>query len=135
MLDMRLKYLLILSIAALLFAGCNNDDLDPKGITTKDPDPVTDFTAPTYADDYSSIASWASRSSWNLANVHDPSVVYDGEYYYMYQTDASYGNAHDGHGHFFYRRSKDLVNWEFRGATMTQAPTWVKDSLNNKRAR
>src|SRR5688572_28829171 len=112
--DMRLKHLLILSVSvtALLFVGCSNDDLEPTGIKTN-PDPDTDFTAPTYADDYSSIASWNSRSSWNLANVHDPSVVYDGEYYYMYGTAASYGNAHDGHGHFLYRRSKDLVNWEF----------------------
>src|SRR5262245_38778906 len=103
---MRLTYLSILSIniTALFFAGCS-DDLKPKGITTKDPDTVTDFTAPTYADDYSSIASWENRSSWNLANVHDPSVVYDGEYYYMYGTDASYGNAHVGHGHFHARRS------------------------------
>jgi arabinan endo-1,5-alpha-L-arabinosidase len=53
----------------------------------------------------------------------------------MYQTDASYGNAHDGNGHFFYRRSKDLITWEFMGSSMTTAPAWVKDSLNNKRAR
>lgn len=138
---MKLKYLLILSISitALFFAGCNNDDLEPKGITTKDPDPEPDpdaeFTAPTYADDYASIASWTSRSQWNLANVHDPSVVFDGEYYYMYGTDASYGNAHVGHGHFPYRRSKDLVNWEFRGMAMSAVPTWVKDSLNNMRDR
>ena len=119
---------------ALLFIGCD-DDLKPKGIITKDPDSVTDFTAPTYTDDYSSIASWNSRSQWNLANVHDPSVVYDGEHYYMYSTDASYGNAHVGQGHFLYRRSKDLVNWEFRGMAMSQTPSWVKDSLNNMRVR
>lgn len=134
---MRLKYLLILfiSITALLFAGCNDDDLDPTGITTKEPDTVTDFTAPTYADDYSSIASWDNRSRWNLANVHDPSVVFDGTYYYMYSTDASYGNAHVGHGHYLARRSKDLVNWEFIGMAMSTEPAWVKDSLNNMRAR
>jgi arabinan endo-1,5-alpha-L-arabinosidase len=133
---MRLRYFLNLSISvsALLFVGCSNDDSDPTGIKTGT-DPDTDFTAPTYADDYSSIASWNTRSSWNLANVHDPSVVYDGEYYYMYSTDASYGNAHEGHGHFLYRRSKDLVNWEFRGMAMAATPTWVKDSLNNMRGR
>ncbi len=135
---MRHFLILSISVAALFFAGCGNDDLEPKGITTKpkpDPDPDSDFTAPTYADDYSSIASWDRRSEWNLANVHDPSVVYDGEYYYMYGTDASYGNAHVGKGHFPYRRSKDLVTWEFRGMAMAQTPTWVKDSLNNMRSR
>ena len=96
---------------------------------------VPGFAGPTYSDNYISISSWNNRSQWNLANVHDPSVEKCGEYYYMYQTDASYGNAHEGHGHFPYRRSKDLVTWEFMGSAMTQAPAWVKDSLNNKRAR
>lgn len=97
--------------------------------------PGETFNGPTYPDNYTPIASWNNRSQWNLANVHDPTVVKDGEYYYMYQTDASYGNAHDGHGHFHHRRSKDLVNWEYRGSTMVTAPAWVKDSLNNMRAR
>lgn len=130
---MRLKYssILFISIIALAFAGCNDDDLGPTGITVKLPD----YIAPTYADDYSAIASWDNRSEWNLANVHDPSVVFDGTYYYMYGTDASYGNALDGHGHFPYRRSKDLVNWEFEGTAMAETPAWVKDTLNNMRAR
>ena len=58
----------------------------------------------------------------------------DDGYYYMYQTDASYGNAHTGHGHFFSRRSKNLVDWEFMGATMSTLPSWVKTKLNEIRA-
>jgi len=55
----------------------------------------------------------------------------DDGYYYMYQTDASYGNAHSGNGHFHARRSKDLVNWEYLGATMSETPpTWIKEKLN-----
>ena len=98
-------------------------------------DPWAAFTAPTYADDYSPIAAWSQRSRWNLANVHDPTVEKCGEYYYMYGTDASYGNAHAGHGHFPYRRSKDLVTWDFQGMAMSQAPAWVKDTLNSMRSR
>ena len=94
------------------------------------------YTAPTYADDYSSISSYANRGSWNLANVHDPTIVKCGTYYYMYGTDASYGNALDGYGHYPYKTSKDLVNWTYRSSAMSQTPpTWVKDSLNAKRAR
>lgn len=124
---------------ALVVVSCSkddpaNEDTDPPVVV--DPPVVTPtFPGPTYADNYTSISSWNSRAQWNLANVHDPSVEKSGEYYYMYQTDASYGNAHEGNGHFFYRRSKDLINWEFMGSSMTQAPAWVKDSLNNKRAR
>lgn len=92
------------------------------------------YVAPTYADDYTSIADWSKRSQWNLANVHDPTVVLaeDG-YYYMYQTDASYGNAHTQGGHFHGRRSKDLVNWEYLGGTMKSLPDWVIPKLNEIR--
>lgn len=93
------------------------------------------YTAPAYSDDYAALSSWAYNSSWNLANVHDPSVAKCGDYYYMYGTDASYGNALDGHGHFPYRRSKDLVTWDFLGTAMPSAPAWVKDSLNAIRSR
>ncbi|UUF15671.1 MULTISPECIES: arabinan endo-1,5-alpha-L-arabinosidase [Flavobacterium] len=122
-----------------VLSSCSKDDPaleTPTPPVVVDPPVVTPaFPGPTYADNYTAIASWGNRTQWNLANVHDPSVEKSGEYYYMYQTDASYGNAHDGNGHFFYRRSKDLINWEFMGSSMTQAPAWVKDSLNNKRAR
>ncbi|WP_321332421.1 family 43 glycosylhydrolase [uncultured Bacteroides sp.] len=96
---------------------------------------LSSYVAPTYKDDYSSIADWSMRASWNLANVHDPTVEKDGDYYYMYTTDASYGNATEGHGHFHCRRSTDLVNWEYMGATMLETPAWVKDSLNSMRNR
>lgn len=95
---------------------------------------LANYKAPLYEDNYTSIAAWNKRYSWNLANVHDPTVVKaDDGYYYMYQTDASYGNAHDGHGHFHARRSKDLINWDYMGASMPQVPTWVKEKLNEIR--
>ncbi len=98
-----------------------------------------DYEIPTYADDYSDygddIAAWSARDSWNLANVHDPTVAYYDGYYYMYQTDASYGNVSEGYGHFFYRRSTDLVNWTFMGSSMDEDdPEWVTDTLNSIRS-
>ncbi len=93
------------------------------------------YSAPSYVDYYLNVASWENRSRWNLANVHDPSVMRAADgYYYMYQTDASYGNAHDGHGHFHCRRSKNLIDWEYMGATMPSLPSWVKPKLNEIRA-
>lgn len=92
------------------------------------------YVPPVYPDDYTPMAAWERRNEWNLANVHDPTVfkAEDG-YFYMYQTDASYGNAHDGHGHFHCRRSKDLVNWEYLGATMQDVPSWVLEKLTEYR--
>lgn len=137
---MKKKWIKTMLVICLFsaFMACSDDDSD---ITTNtevpDPTPPTDpgngFNGPTYADNYTNIAGWANRNQWNLANVHDPTVVKQGDYFYMYQTNASYGNAHEGHGHFHGRRSTDLVNWEYMGATMSQAPAWVKEELNQKR--
>ena len=131
---MNLKNLLFLyiSLTVLLFTGCKDNDVQPE---KDDPDTDTSFKIPTYADDYSPIASWANRNQWNLANVHDPSVAYFDGYYYMYGTDASYGNEHEGHGHFQGKRSTDLVNWNWVGGPFYDAPSWVADSLNAIRSR
>ena len=137
----NMKYLSFLIAATLLIvvSGCGKTSTPapvPPVVPPVVIPPVTDtFPGPTYPDNYISIAGWESRSQWNLANVHDPTVTKSGDYYYMYQTDASYGNALDGHGHYPYRRSKDLVHWDFMGTAFTSVPAWVKDSLNNKRAR
>lgn len=95
---------------------------------------LANYEAPTYVDNYVDIADWANRAQWNLSNVHDPTVVLaeDG-YYYMYQTDASYGNAHTAGGHFHGRRSKNLVDWEYLGGTMQSLPDWVIPKLNEIR--
>jgi beta-xylosidase len=138
-----MKYLniILLSLSSLFAIGCSGGDtVDEVNKTTpttpgSPDDQLASYVAPTYNDDYTSIASWDNRSKWNLANVHDPTVMKaDDGYYYMYQTDASYGNAHIGHGHFFCRRSKNLVDWEFMGATMPSLPSWVKTKLNEIRS-
>lgn len=134
-------FFLLFSLSMLVFIGCSDDDQDfiedeiEEGEDDEDDEDPTAFNGPQYPDDYTGIASWQQRSQWNLANVHDPTVEKDGEFYYMYQTDASYGNAHEGHGHYPYRRSRDLVNWEFLGMAFSEAPSWIKDSLNSMRAR
>lgn len=96
---------------------------------------LENYEPPTYSDNYAPIADWQNHSQWNLANVHDPTVfkAEDG-YYYMYQTDASYGYAADkGGGHFFARRSKDLVYWEYMDGSMLKVLAWVKEKLNGYR--
>ena len=136
----------VIWMAVLALSSCSNEMLtddpseeaspvcDSTSLTTR-AGKLSTYTAPTYADDYSSIADWSQRGNWNLANVHDPSVMKaDDGYYYMYQTDASYGNALDGHGHFFCRRSKDLVHWSWVGSTMHRQPSWVATKTNEYRA-
>src|SRR5687768_15853861 len=127
---MKVLAFLAASVFFLFVMSCRKTDAVPNP-----PAPINNFPGPAYLDNYTAISSWENRSQWNLANVHDPTVEKSGDYYYMYQTDASYGNVHEGRGHYPYRRSKDLVNWEFMGMAFNNVPAWIKDSLNNKRAR
>ncbi len=119
--------------------GTYNSELDIqkiKSITTKSlTERLSTYKAPTYVDDYRTLSGWENRSKWNLANIHDPSIVRaeDG-YYYMYCTDAGFGNPQAGHGHFHCRRSRNLVDWEYLGATMPETPAWVMTKLNEIRA-
>ena len=132
------KYIVLALCGALTLAACTKEE--GVGIMTKEDytAPTTESGIPTYEDDYSAIANWDFRASWNLANVHDPSITYYNGYYYMFGTDASYGNEHDKAAigrHFQGKRSKDLVNWTHIYGPMNEAPTWVKDSLNSIRGR
>lgn len=155
---MKKLHIFALLLACTLAVGCSSSSDDPEIPVNPTPTPtptpnptptpgdqtaeeLTNYKCPTYDDNYTSVAAWTQRSKWNLANMHDPTVVKASDgYYYMYQTDASYGNAHqkdirnsNKHGHFFCRRSKNLVDWEFVGATMVGLPSWVKTKLNEFR--
>ncbi len=145
---MKKSFFLAAMVLAFSVTACSDDTKSDEAVenestatdTSDDDDDaaVETYTAPDYADDYASIAGWGDRFKWNLANVHDPTVAYfDGDgYYYMYGTDASYGNAHAGNGHFHGRRSKDLVNWEYLGAAMDETPpSWIADTVNARRTR
>ena len=154
---MKKLHIFALLLACTLAVGCSSSSDDPEIPVNPTPPPtptpptptpgdqtaeeLANYKCPTYSDNYTSVSAWTQRSKWNLANMHDPTVVKASDgYYYMYQTDASYGNAHqkdirnsNKHGHFFCRRSKNLVDWEFVGATMVGLPSWVKTKLNEFR--
>lgn len=154
---MKKLHIFALLLACTLAVGCSSSSDDPEIPVNPTPTPtptpptptpgdqtaeeLANYKCPTYDDNYTSVAAWTQHSKWNLANMHDPTVVKASDgYYYMYQTDASYGNAHqkdirnsNKHGHFFCRRSKNLVDWEFVGATMVGLPSWVKTKLNEFR--
>lgn len=155
---MKKLHIFALLLACTLAVGCSSSSDDPEIPVNPTPTPtptpnptptpgdqtageLANYKCPTYDDNYTSVAAWTQRLKWNLANMHDPTVVKASDgYYYMYQTDASYGNEHqkdirnsNKHGHFFCRRSKNLVDWEFVGATMVGLPSWVKTKLNEFR--
>jgi len=67
--------------------------------------------------------------NWKHYNTHDPTVYKDGEWFYMYSTDASMGNIHNTGA--LKRRSKDLVNWEFLGTAFDGIPQSAVDFFKN----
>jgi arabinan endo-1,5-alpha-L-arabinosidase len=105
----------------LLAASCSKDTgshppPDPPDTTT--PPPAT-FDINSITDTYAAIAPFAYHDKWSVYNVHDPSVLKDGDWYYMYSTDVGYGI--DVRSGIQVRKSKDLVEWQFVG--------WVFDDL------
>ena len=105
-------------------------------ITVKD---ASEYTGPTYNDNYVGFSGWANKDRWNLANTHDPTVFkWTDGYWYMFGTDASYGDEHekatDGK-HFQGKRSVDLVNWEYVPGVFNEAPDWIVTKLNEYRAQ
>src|SRR5687767_3190766 len=105
-----LVFMLILTLAS-----CGEDDEGKDdGVVVVPPNPPAEpFDINSITDTYPSITSLDNRHKWGPYNVHDPSIIKDGEYYYCYSTDAGYGiEVPAGHQ---IRRSKDLVEWEFVG--------------------
>ncbi|MDJ1494092.1 arabinan endo-1,5-alpha-L-arabinosidase [Cytophagaceae bacterium DM2B3-1] len=84
---------------------------------------------PQIKDDYTDIAGLDHYKEWAGYNVHDPSCIKVGEYYYVYSTDAIYfprnaerKNPEVKQGNIQVRRSKDLVHWEFLGWALDKIP-------------
>jgi arabinan endo-1,5-alpha-L-arabinosidase len=106
----------------LTLASCGEDDEGKDdGIVVVPPNPPAEpFDINSITDTYPSITSLDNRHKWGPYNVHDPSIIKDGEYYYCYSTDAGYGiEVPAGHQ---IRRSKDLVEWEFVGWVFSGVP-------------
>ncbi|MFP9113349.1 arabinan endo-1,5-alpha-L-arabinosidase [Flavobacterium sp. RHBU_3] len=92
--------------------GTDGNDDDGTGTTpTFDIATITD-TYPGYGPD--------NVYQWGYRNVHDPSIIKDGDTYYCYNTDVCFGA--DIRPGIQIRRSKDLIKWDFMGWVFDQLP-------------
>ena len=125
------KNLFALTLTILILNSCNQPSFSPSDT----PNP--------WLDDYSKISNIQHYKEWGTYNVHDPAGLKEGEYFYIFSTDAIYAHhpreskKHNvPEGHIQIRRTKDLVNWEFVGWAFSEIPQeaieWVH-SNNNKR--
>lgn len=61
-----------------------------------------------------------NEEEWGTLNVHDPSIIKDGEYYYIFSTDVKVGGT--PRAGIQVRRSKDLIDWEWVGYALDGVP-------------
>lgn len=121
-------------IILFVFSSCNNKT---PFIPISSPNP--------WKDDYSEISKIKDYKQWGTYNVHDPAGKKFGEYYYIYSTDAIFGENRKEMkeseilvGNIQIRRSKDLVNWEFVGWAFNEIPEeavrWVHEYTGGRDA-
>lgn len=130
---MKNLFLALLLLTGSLFMGCTSKVFTP----TPSENPWTDV--------YLSVAKMEDYRKWGTYNVHDPSCRKLGDYYYMYSTDAIFGEDRKEAvekgvpiGYIQVRRSKDLVHWEFLGWAFPQIPEeavqWVRTNAKGQGA-
>lgn len=109
----------IVLLAAVFLSSCKKEEevtpvVDDPGTVAEIPFNIDELT-----DTYGSIAPSFFHKRWGPYNLHDPSVIKAGEWFYSYSTDVAYGGA--ARIGIMVRRSKDLVNWQYMG--------WAIDGL------
>lgn len=116
---LNLAGLMLMLIAA--FSSCKKENgFDKLGLTDPPSQPDIAFNINTINDTYGDVAPAQYSYMWGPYNVHDPSIIKEGDWYYCYSTDVGYGIAvRPG---IQIRKSKDLVKWEFVGWAFNGIP-------------
>lgn len=107
----------------IMVISCGKDSPTPAPpVTPPVIPPVTPaFDINSIADTYESIAPFAYYQKWASYNVHDPSILKIGDYYYSYSTDVGFGiTVRAG---IQIRKSKDLVEWTYVGWVFNNLPS------------
>lgn len=101
--------------------SCGKKDAPGPVPPTPPPPPPPPFDINSINDTYAAIAPTTFTSQWGPYNVHDPSIIKSGDYFYSYSTDVAYGaTVHPG---IQVRKSKDLIQWNFVGWVFGNLPT------------
>lgn len=125
---MRRSAMCVLMIVLVLTgASCSKDKEDPKPVTPPVVIDPTPFDIDKLNDTYGAIAPFDYYSKWGPYNVHDPSIIKDGDNYYCYGTDVGYGT--EVPPGIQIRKSADLVDWRFAGWVFPGLPTKGSDFI------
>ena len=114
----------ILLVFILVMMACGKKDSPAPPPPPPPPPPVFDINL--LNDTYGAIAPFSSHTQWGPYNVHDPSVIKSGQYFYSFSTDVAYGTS--VRAGLQIRKSKDLVEWSFVGWVFNSLPSMVRRS-------
>jgi len=116
---MNRKYILIIFLLmTILLVSCENDIVvSLNDNITFPPEPFSQDDHPLIKDQYAFYdISGSQVKYWGAANVHDPVMIKEGDYYYVFSTDAQFGVTSQKGIHI--RKTKDLINYEFVGTAL-----------------
>lgn len=115
-------------VIGISFSSCSKEEID-QPVPPADTTPVdsSTFDINQIHDTYSEIAPLEFHHQWGPYNVHDPSIMQDGTYFYCYSTDVGYGT--EVPSGIQIRRSKDLIEWEFVGWAFQGIPPQGADFI------
>ena len=127
-----LKILGLLTIIIQLAACSEENNVTPEveNDSTTVENPVSNFDINSIEDTYGEIAAYENARKWGPYNVHDPSIIKDGDYYYCYNTDVGYGT--EVPAGIQIRKSKDLVEWQYVGRVFNGLPQQGADFIKSK---
>ena len=118
------RYFLAWSSILFALVSCSKSGMSPiippPTDTVVVPPPTTAFDINSITDTYEGISPFGYFSKWGPYNVHDPSIMKVGDYYYSYSTDAGFGI--DVRAGIQVRKSKDLVQWTYVGWVFNDLP-------------
>jgi arabinan endo-1,5-alpha-L-arabinosidase len=76
------------------------------------------------------IAHPSSTELQGDTNAHDPSMIKEGDTYYVFSTGSPNGRINQGNIQI--RTSNDRVNWRFVGTVFDEIPAWIVAALGTK---
>lgn len=120
-------YAAFLLLGAGLLACTEEKDITPTPPVNPGNPTAEPFDINQLKDTYAEIAPYEFRFKWGPYNVHDPSVIKEGEYYHCYGTDVGYGTTVPPGVQI--RKSKDLINWEYVGTAFNGLPAQGADFI------
>lgn len=120
-------FLVVVAYSALHLSSCSESEPSPPVVVPPVVVEPIPFDINSIKDTYADVAPVEYYEKWGPYNVHDPSIVKDGEYFYCYNTDVAFGA--DVRPGIQIRRSKDLVDWEFYGWVFSGLPAKGSDFI------